>query len=144
MRKFASIFIFIVILVFVSGCIQNFNFRLGSESQIEPQFNVSFSTDKYVYHSGEILTMNISTINGEKYDNVTIKIYGIKDSRGNFRIYYEKNISLKDKPYMNITFQMPSCYGCAGVSPGNYEVNLQILYNGNVIGSYNKTITLER
>jgi hypothetical protein len=126
----------LVVIIFTSGCAS------VSESDV---FNVSVSTDKDVYHSGEFMAMNLNITGAQKYENLTLIVAGVKDSRGNFRINYENNMSFNESfSSFNITFQMPSCYGCAGVSPGEYVVNLQMIHEGNVIGSYNKTIRLEK
>lgn len=74
-----------------------------------------------------------------------MKIQGIRDSRGNFRVYQEKSINVKSPGSKFASeFQMPSCYGCAGVSPGEYEIALYLVSGNETLGNYTKTVNLEK
>jgi hypothetical protein len=107
--------------------------------------NISFSTDKEVYHSGELMNINVSINTAKDLENLTLKIQGIKDSRGNFRVYQEKLIDVKSpRIESEFKFQMPSCYGCAGVSPGEYEIVLYLISGNETLGNYTKTVNLEK
>jgi hypothetical protein len=114
----------------------------GSTGKFEPE--LSLAADKEIYHSSEEMSLNAG-IMLEKEANVTLRLYGIPDSRGNYRVMEERNISIGQYG-MNETFvfNMPSCYGCAGVSPGEYEIVMEAWHNDEMVGNCSKTVTLEK
>jgi len=109
----------------------------------EPILNLS--SDKEVYHSSEKMELNATIETNTVMENVTVKVYGIKDRRGNYRINGEKEITV-DPPRTSETFvfQMPSCYGCAGISPGEYEIMMEVLQEGQMIDNSSLRIELEK
>jgi hypothetical protein len=109
-----------------------------------PKLTLNFSSDKEVYRSSEEMELTATIQTETKAENLTVKIYGIKDSTGRFRVKGEKVIGV-DPPGKAETFEfrMPSCYGCAGVSPGDYEIVLEVLQNGEIIGNHSLTVKLE-
>lgn len=110
-----------------------------------PQLTLNLSSDKKVYHSSEEMELRTTIQTATKVENLTIRVYGIKDSRGNYRVNGEKVVNI-DPPGTNETFafRMPSCYGCAGVSPGEYGIIFEVLQGGEVIGNFSKTVKLEK
>lgn len=114
-----------------------------SESETS-QLTLNLSSDKEVYHSSEELELKTTIETETGIENLTIKVYGIKDRRGNYRVNGERKVNI-DPPGTSETFafRMPSCYGCAGVSPGDYEIVFEVLQNEKVIGNFSKTIRLE-
>lgn len=100
-------------------------------------------TDKETYHSGETMAFEVNLTKG--IENATLSIRGIKDSRGTYRIQQDYSIlpgSFQNQ--VNFTFVMPSCYGCAGISPGEYEISTQLFSGGVEIANSSKKIRLER
>jgi hypothetical protein len=110
-----------------------------------PKLTLNLSSDKTVYHSSEEMEIKTTIATNSKAENLTIKVYGIKDSRGNYRVNGEKTVGV-DPPGTSETFvfQMPSCYGCAGVSSGDYEIVTEVIRNGEVLENSSKTVTLEK
>ncbi len=105
---------------------------------------ISIESDKEVYHSSDEMNINASILLS-KEDYVMLKIYGIPDRGGNYRISEERNISIgPDGVNETFTFRMPSCYGCAGVSPGEYEIVMEAWQNGEMVGNCSKTVILEK
>ena len=99
----------------------------------------SMVTDKELYHSGEQMSLNVS-FSTDKIENLTVRISGVPDRNGNHRISGEKIVSGSGAEFL---FSMPSCYGCAGVSPGNYPILCELVsQNGTVLANYTKTIEL--
>ncbi len=88
---------------------------------------MSMSADKEVYRSAEEMEINVSVTLPED-DVVTLKLYGIPDSRGNYRVNEERNVSVGMLgTNETFVFRMPSCYGCAGVAPGDYDIVMEAL-----------------
>jgi hypothetical protein len=120
------------------------NHMKSSESETV-QLTLNLSSDKEVYHSSEEMELGTAIETGTGIENLTIRVYGIKDSRGNYRVNGERVVNV-DPPGAAETFafRMPSCYGCAGVSPGEYEIVFEVLQNGEVIENCSKTVKLEK
>ena len=109
------------------------------------ELNLNLSTDKKVYHSSEEMELTAVVETPGRLENVTIRVYGIKDRRGNFRIDAKREVNIEPPGTKEtFTFRMPSCYGCAGVSPGDYSVHLEILREGEIIGNFTRVVTLEK
>ena len=95
------------------------------------------STDKGIYHSGETLQMNVSV---PAEGNLTLKVYGVKDRGGGYRINQEKELN-GSEGILSMRFSLPRCYGCAGVSEGNYTIFCELVSNNSVV--YNTTRMIE-
>ena len=113
-----------------------------TEKQIQGP-TLALSADKEVYHSSEEMRLNASIETRESIENVTIKIYGIKDRRGNYRVKGERIVSI-EPPVTNemFSFRMPSCYGCAGMAPREYEITFELVKDGEIIGNFSGTVRL--
>lgn len=110
-----------------------------------PRLNLTLSADRELYHSSEEMNVNATIKTSTEAENLTIRIYGVKDGRGNFRVMEERNITVEPHGVNEVfSFRMPSCYGCAGVSPGEYEIMMEVLRNGTIIGNCSKTVKLEK
>ena len=110
-----------------------------------PELILNLSSDKEVYHSSEGMELKTTVETETRVENLTIRVYGVKDSSGNYRVSGEKVVTV-NPPGTSETFdfRMPSCYGCAGVSPGDYEIMFEVVKDGEVIGNYSKTVKLEK
>lgn len=100
-----------------------------------------FYTDKKVYYSNEIMTLTLKINSSQSLEDVGIRIYGILDKWDNYRLNIEQKTNLtSDKNMLDFSYITPSCYGCAGINPGIYEVVSLITYNEI---SVNKTTSIE-
>jgi hypothetical protein len=107
----------------------------------EPNASVgSITTDKGIYHSGEGMSLNVSVNKGET-ENLSVRVYGVQDRMGNYRISDQMPITQGMKE-ADFSFKMPPCYGCAGVSPGNYTIICELLSNGTVVANATKIVEL--
>ncbi|RLJ10143.1 MAG: hypothetical protein DRP15_01040 [Candidatus Aenigmatarchaeota archaeon] len=101
----------------------------------------SVTTDKDVYHSGDEMKINVFL--NEHKNTLTLMVNGIKDKYGEFRVARSYMVSPNEK-WKNITIALPSCYGCSGVSPGNYTIYIILFSGDRLIDSFTKQITLEK
>ena len=124
---------------------ENYMKPMGFDIRESPHLNLNLSADKEIYHSSDEMGLETSIETYTKLENITIKVYGIKDRRGNYRVSGERTVNI-NPPGTSETFafRMPSCYGCAGVSPGDYDIILEVVQNGEVIGNFSKTVKLEK
>jgi hypothetical protein len=99
------------------------------------------STDKDLYHSGEPIKLSLEVFSSAEIPNAKVKFYGV-NAKSRLRLSYEtiKNIARGDN-LITYDFIAPSCYGCAGVSPGTYQVTAEILQNNSSLA--NTTINIE-
>jgi len=124
------------LVLFISGC--------GSQRS---GLNVSLSTNEYIYHSADEMRLNTTifcSMCPEHPENVAITVRGILDRRGNYRIKEDRQVILNsEKNNEEFVFLMPRCYGCAGVSPGKYNIRVDIIKNKTKIWNGSVEIYLE-
>lgn len=120
--------ILLVLLILALGCE-----RAQLESLENSAYSMGASADKELYHSGETITLN-AFVESPFDINATLRFYGIYVNR--YRLDLTKTVSL-NKGENNISFQYkaPNCYGCAGISPGTYEIKADLSYNGEVLAA---------
>lgn len=145
MFKHAKIFAVIIALVFLPATVflalVPGTGDMGKVNAGVPE--ISISVDREVYHSSEEMKLNINVKLPAK-ENVTVRVRGIPDRSGSCRINEERNVSAGPEGTNEIfAFRLPSCYGCAGVSPGDYEIAVEIIRDGEIIGNCSKTVKLE-
>ena len=95
-----------------------------------PISHASISTDKGTYLSREqmLISLNISS---RVAANVTIDIKGIGNR---LEISQERHLQAGNNN-LTFTYTTPECYGCAGISPGMYNITAYITYDNNTIES---------
>lgn len=138
--------VFVLILLgFVLSAASYMTGFITIENSGEMKISMSILTDTETYHSGEFMEARVSTACDKDLDSAIVKIYGIKDKFGKYNINEEKIVQI-NSPGNETVFlvRMPRCYGCAGISPGEYEVTAELIYDNMAIGNASKTITLAK
>lgn len=144
--RILKILILIILIIFVLSIFAvETNRYVPSDENSVRLLKLNISNDKTVYHSSEEMQLTSTIETDIKIENLTIMVYGIKDSRGNYRVNEERTLNL-DPPgkIETFTFRMPSCYGCAGISPGDYEIMMELLHNEELITNSSITVRLEK
>ena len=106
----------------------------------------SFQTDKDLYHSKEMMQIQVSISSGSPVANATVHIWGITDRYGDTHLM--KDIPVELNPgvtTITTEYQLPACSKCSGIDPGDYPVNLKLVRDGNqllAVGSH--TVHLEQ
>jgi hypothetical protein len=103
--------------------------------------NFSMNRASYVSNSAAVAFVNLS--GGSPGTNATLRISGIPSNSGGLKISGSREVSLGRGLEENFTFQMPRCYGCAGVAPGDYNVLAEVLVNGTLVMNASFRIRLE-
>ena len=125
--------LFLILAVFVSGC--SIEGSLVSEKGA-----VYLETDKGLYHSGEIIKINSVINSSSAFNDVKVRFYGIY--AGRYRLDSNKTVDLiEGKNNITFDYKAPNCYGCSGIKPGTYSINVDVIYNNSTIGS--KSIDIE-
>ena len=84
---------------------------------------LNVSTDKNIYHSNEVLSMNIWF---DAPEGSALLVKGIKDSRGNYKMDIRRNLSSSPE---RIEFKLSRCNRCSGLPPGKYDIDLMLISN---------------
>ncbi len=97
---------------------------------------VTFSTDKDVYSAKEEMAVFLSIYSPEYISNVSIKVSGVKSTKGVYYVSYssKQNLTAGEN---NITFtkKLPSCSKCAGISQGTYVIDASVTYDDEVVAA---------
>ena len=123
----------IVILTITIGLFilftQNIEFNPVKSSSSELRI-ISFATDKQDYHSNEKMNIILEIYASNDVENVDVKVFGIKDRKGNYRLNNDEKRNLTSGTNsITFSYTTPSCYGCAGINPGLHEITSLVSYN---------------
>lgn len=147
MKMVAVIFVAALAIVVSAGLFYEYSGTghegiLGRPS-VNDTIGMSLGSDREVYHSSETMELN-ALVSFLDEGNYTVRVYGIKDHGGDFRVSSERTVE-SESGVINesFSFSMPGCYGCAGVTPGDYEMVMEILKGGEIVGNCSKAIRLE-
>ncbi len=77
--------------------------------------------DKTLYHSAEVMSLDVSIESDGTADNVTVSAKGI-----NGRMDLQKSVSLAaGLNVVQFQYQLPRCNVCGGISAGRYELTCE-------------------
>ncbi len=99
-----------------------------SYSEIKKMFkylNVKVEVDKKLYHSGENILTKVTINSPFAIPDVYLRVYGIYANRNRIEEYRQVSINEGDNTF-EFTFTTPKCYGCAGISPGMYDIAVDV------------------
>lgn len=115
----------LVLLLFVIGC---------ETAQLLSVGEITLTTDKELYHSGEIIHITANVNSPIILDNATIRFYGIHSRR--YRLDQTKTVDLHEgENTITLDYQAPRCYGCAGIKPGTYKISADCMHNGQTLAN---------
>jgi hypothetical protein len=102
-------------------------------------------TDKDLYHSHETMKIAVLVRSSGQMDNTTMLFTGIEDKNGRMRLSHEipANIT-SDQTIINYDYELPACSKCAGLDPGNYQINVTLERNGIAISNATHIIKIEQ
>ncbi len=94
---------------------------------------VSFSTDKDLYSAREEMTISLSLHAPEEISNASIKVTGVKSTKGVYYVQYSSQQDLTaGENTITFTKKLPSCSRCAGISQGTYLIDASVIHDGAV------------
>ena len=107
-------------------------------------FNINISTDKELYISREISNITVTIESSDDLNNVTLKVYGIY-AKSRYYLDTANAVNLTSGTNVNnIIYNLPSCTGCAGISPGTYKIYAETIYNSTTISNSTKDIEIRQ
>ncbi len=116
---------FLILLFFVVGCETAHLLSIGE---------IILTTDKELYHSGEMIHIATDINSPMDLSNTTIRFYGIYSGR--YRLDQTKIVDLNaGENVITLDYNAPSCYGCSGISPGVYQINVDVVYNEETLAN---------
>ena len=105
-----------------------------TETQDSEKSAVYVKSNKKIYNSGDNMRLVIDLKNFTIEDILKIQVVGIKTSRGNFALNKIREVEIKENPYRVVFHvKLPSCSKCAGIAPGKYSIQVNILQKGEVV-----------
>jgi hypothetical protein len=128
--------ILVVVAVAAVGCLS---------SGIARADILSVTTDKDLYHSNEVMKISVDVTASGTLDNTLLKIEGIEDRYGDFRL--SREIAANLTPGTNqftVDFRLPSCSHCAGLDAGTYFVNVTIEKDGRIMDMASREVRIEQ
>ncbi|MBU0649486.1 hypothetical protein KJ969_05330 [Patescibacteria group bacterium] len=124
---------FVVLLVLVCGCVT------PGVAPAPPSIE-SFTVPSQVYHSRENMNITVVVNAGSAVENATLKVYGINSRY--YRLDQSRKLNLTyGANTISIDYATPQCFGCAGISPGRYNVTAELYVNEQAID--NRTIEID-
>lgn len=65
--------------------------------------------------------------------DANLRVYGIY-AKGRYKIESSKNIVIyPGKREISFEFIIPECYGCSGISPGIYNISVELIRAGEIL-----------
>ncbi len=129
------------------GCLGKFSelkvATTTTENSPKENLTLSVSADKQVYHSGDKINISVSIESSVFLEDTIVKVYGIH--AGEDRISDTQDVVIyPGKRELSFAFTTPRCYGCAGISPGVYNLSVEIVNAGNLLKSRTINVRIEQ
>lgn len=133
-------FTFICILLF-NGCVSKEAGNLESPIKIPSKPVIDFlGTSGEVFKSSQQMNITVAVNSEESIENAYVKVYGINSNRNRLNELHNMNLS-KGLQFISIVYTTPSCFGCAGITPGPYNITAELIINDELVDS--KTVEIE-
>ena len=114
---------------------------VGSNVEQRPDIGITIFTDKKVYHSKEKMNITVIIETSEDLPNPTVHLFGI-DSRKGQKLEKTGDVDLKaGTTVIPFEYTTPSCYGCAGINEGTYNINVELMNDNETLA--NATVEIE-
>jgi len=124
----------IAAVLFIYGCGNELSLENQTAVLNEPDVSgIEMRTDKDIYHSNELMKVEVEIDSENELDNCQLAVYGI-EVRGKPKMYHvvPMNLTVGSNLVM-YGYKMPACNKCAGVNPGNYSIHAELYYNNTLV-----------
>ena len=115
---------------FISGEI------FGKEIRI---FIEEVTTDKAIYHSSEVVNINVKIRSNSNLKDVLIKTEGVSNKLNGEKILDIK----KGLNEISFSYKLPRCNVCGGIREGDYVLGCMVIY-GNVVAENSTKISIQQ
>jgi len=106
---------------------------------------VNVSTDKDLYHSNEVMVINVTVSSPGTLTNTSLRFDGLRDNYGRERISHDIPGDLKPgETNITYSYNLPPCSICAGFSPGKYSFNVSLVQGTTVLSNMTHFIQIEQ
>ena len=132
----------LILLIFIIGC-ETAQLRAPDEITPVSLAKINLATDKELYHSGEMMHITVNVNSPVSLNNVSVKFYGIHASK--YRLDQTKIVDLHEgENIITLGYNAPRCYGCAGISPGTYQISADVIYNEETLATASVDIEIRQ
>jgi len=128
--------VYLSLAVLVCGCIGG---ETDEGETVAPHI-VSLGTDKKVYRSHEKMNITVDLKSGRQIQNASLHVYGIHSNYNRLDAILPLNLTA-GADTVEFQYTTPSCFGCAGIRAGAYNVSVELVVDGVVVG--NQTVEIE-
>lgn len=126
----------ILLILFSAGC-------LSFTAAEEPE--VSLSTDKDVYSSGDHMLVQVTVNTSQQMNNVTIQGEGLITNKGPQIMLRAKTMNLSSGTnIVNFSKRVPSCSPCSGLNEGSYNITASVSQDGDLIAEVSCTVQISK
>ena len=133
----------LALVILLAGCGQEIRNDVRSEIISPVYAEMQLSTDKELYHSNELMNINVEIGCERDIENAGIKVYGIYASRNRLDISSTANIT-EGENNLQFGFMTPPCNTCSGITAGSYEITAELSDGGKVIATATKKIEVKQ
>jgi hypothetical protein len=135
--------LFLIALILIAGCTSVAQMQINEPKTVPSIEKINLKTDKDLYHSGEIIHIEAKISSEMALSNATVRFYGIYASR--YRLDQTKTSDLTiGENIVILDFTAPRCYGCAGISPGTYQISVDVVYGNETLANVTKDIEIRQ
>lgn len=140
MQNYKEIFLIVVLFNFFNFCCIENSGNLNAEENL----TLSIVTDKESYHPKEKMNISVKINSSIFIEDVNLRVYGIY-AKGNYKIDSTKNVVLyPGKREVLFEFITPECYGCSGISPGIYNISVELIRAREILKRDTKNLRIEQ
>ncbi len=107
-------------------------------------FKINISTDKGLYRSKEKANITFSIDSSGELKDATLNLHGIYARNKHYLSKTGTANLTAGENVQSIIYNLPSCTGCSGISPGTYMVQVDLVYNGTVISNSTKNVEIRQ
>ncbi len=104
---------------------------------------ISLSTDKETYHSNEHMDIAVTIDSPAILRGVGVRVYGIKARTDRLDKTEKINLTIGVNT-ITFSYKTPRCTGCAGIRPGTYQINVDLIYNNDFIARATKNVDIRQ
>ena len=126
----------LLLLLLLTGCASQQLFEAAP-------FSTQIITDSEVYHSNEIMHLNVRIDSPVAVENATIRIHGIYLNKDRIDEFLTSDLK-KGENFVSLDYKTPNNFECTGIRPDMYEIKADIISKGEVITSSKKEIEIRQ
>lgn len=133
--------ILLTCVLLTTGCTTEIPEQTTTSTTLQQlQVETNLLLNREIFHSNELMNITVLIQSSTDLENAYLRVYGIKSRT--YRLEKTQTINLSEGlNAITVPYRTPRCTGCAGISPGGYEITADLIYENKTISS--STITVQ-